>query len=78
MVNYKENVETSLEMAGLNPEEYTYAFVSGLPEIKFPVAVIFGEEAEFIIPAEEATTHVFGDDVGAFGIYEFKKSCGSS
>jgi len=78
IVNYKENVETSLEMSGLNPEEYTYAFVSGLPEIRFPVAVVFGEEAEFIIPAEEATTHVFGDDAEELAYHNQEQVLSSS
>lgn len=59
IVDYNENVRNSLLSVGLNPEDYSYAFVSGLPQIRYPVAVVFGEEAEFIIPAEEATTHAF-------------------
>lgn len=61
IVNFKKNIDDSLEAAGLNPDDYTYAFVSGLPQIRYPVAVIFGEEAEYIIPAEEAAAHAFND-----------------
>lgn len=40
-VNYIQAVENPLESSGLNPEDYTYEFVNGLPGIRYPVAVVF-------------------------------------
>lgn len=49
-------METSLRDAGLTPENYTYEFVSGIPGIRYPVAIVFDEEkALYVIPAKEAT-----------------------
>nr|WP_303040766.1 hypothetical protein [Enterocloster clostridioformis] len=59
IVDYNENVIQSLKGSGLNPDDYSYVFVSGLPEIRYPVAVVFSEKAEYIIPAEESTTYAF-------------------
>lgn len=58
-VDYKDNVIQSIKNANLNPDDYTYAFVSGLPQIRYPVAIVFSHKAEFIIPAEESATHAF-------------------
>ena len=62
-VNYIQAVENPLESSGLNPEDYTYEFVSGLPGIRYPVAVVFSEQnAEFVIPVQKATTHAFPEN----------------
>ena len=39
-VNYVRAVEDSLETYGLNPEDYTYEFVNGIPGIRYPVALV--------------------------------------
>lgn len=62
-VNYIQAVENPLESSGLNPEDYTYEFVNGLPGIRYPVAVVFSEQnAEFVIPVQKATTHAFPEN----------------
>ena len=59
-VDYCENIENSLIRAGFDPDDYTYKFVSGLPGIRYPIAVVCDENyAKFIIPAEAASAHVF-------------------
>ena len=62
-VNYIQAVENPLESSGLNPEDYTYEFVNGLPGNRYPVAVVFSEQnAEFVIPVQKATTHAFPEN----------------
>ena len=59
-VDYQETVRESLAAAALEADEYTYEFVSGLPGIRYPVAIIFDQsEAKYIIPAESATARAF-------------------
>ena len=60
-VDYVDTVTASLDKAGYNSDEYSYEIVSGIPGIRYPVAIIFNanEEPEFIIPAQKATTHAF-------------------
>lgn len=63
IVDYQENIQKSLLNVGLVPDNYSYAIVSGLPGIRYPVAVIIGEEkAEFIIPAEKASAQFFDEE----------------
>lgn len=63
IVDLVSNVETSLRDAGLTPENYIYEFVSGIPGIRYPVAIVFDEEkALYVIPAKEATARVFEGD----------------
>ena len=62
-VNYEDNIEASLQNAGLDPKEYAWEYVSGLPGIRYPVAIVFDEEkALYVIPAKEATARVFEGD----------------
>ena len=63
-VDYANTVTTSLEEAGYNSDEYSYEVVSGLPGIRYPVAIIFNadEKPEFVIPAQKSTTHVFNGE----------------
>ena len=60
-VDYVDTITASLDKAGYNSDEYSYEIVSGIPGIRYPVAVIFNanEEPEFIIPTQKATTHAF-------------------
>ena len=63
-VDYANTVTTSLEEAGYNSDEYSYEVVSGLPGIRYPVAIIFNadEKPEFVIPAQKSTTHAFNGE----------------
>ena len=62
-VNYEDNIEASLQNAGLDPKEYAWEYVSGLPGIRYPVAIVFDEQrARFIIPAENSSSHTFIGD----------------
>ena len=63
-VDYDNTVTTSLEEAGYNSDEYSYEVVSGLPGIRYPVAIIFNadEKPEFVIPAQKSTTHAFNGE----------------
>ena len=61
-VDFRENIDKSLESVDLDTDNYPYVFVSGLPQIRYPVAIVFNEEARFIIPAEEAAAHAFKED----------------
>ena len=60
-IDYDSTVATSLDEAGYNSDEYSYEVVSGLPGIRYPVAIIFNadEKPEFVIPAQKSTTHAF-------------------
>ena len=60
-IDYDSTVATSLDKAGYNSDEYSYEVVSGLPGIRYPVAIIFNadEKPEFVIPAQKSTTHAF-------------------
>lgn len=60
-IDYDSTVATSLDEAGYNSDEYSYVVVSGLPGIRYPVAIIFNadEKPEFVIPAQKSTTHAF-------------------
>ena len=59
-VDFQDTVRESLREAGLNADEYVFEFVSGLPGIRYPVAVVFDEDAAmFIIPAELETARAF-------------------
>lgn len=60
-VDYVDTITASLDKAGYNSDEYSYEIVSGIPGIRYPVAVIFNanEEPEFIIPTQKATMHAF-------------------
>lgn len=89
IVDFKENVDKSLESVDLDTDNYPYVFVSGLPKIRYPVAIVFDDEARFIIPAEEAAVHALKEDAkeleyhtsnaygsggdDGFAVYEFSK-----
>ena len=77
IVDYNDNVIQSLENAGLNPDDYSYVYVSGLPQIRYPAAIVFSNKAEFIIPAEESTTHAF-KNVAEDLIYSNPKAASSN
>lgn len=63
IVDLNANVDNSLKNAGLPPENYTYEFVSGIPGIRYPVAIVFDEEkALYVIPAEDASARTFNGD----------------
>ena len=61
IMDYDSTVITSLAEAGYSSDEYSYEIVSGIPGIRYPVAIIFDaeENPKFIIPAEKATTYAF-------------------
>lgn len=63
-VDYDSTVTNSLNEAGYNSGEYTYEVVSGIPGIRYPVAIIFNadEKPEFVIPAQKSTTHAFNGE----------------
>ena len=63
-IDYDSTVATSLDEAGYNSDEYSYEVVSGLPGIRYPVAIIFNadEKPEFVIPAQKSTTHAFNGE----------------
>ena len=63
-IDYDSTVTTSLDEAGYNSDEYSYEVVSGIPGIRYPVAIIFNadEKPEFVIPAQKATTHAFNGE----------------
>lgn len=63
-IDYDSTVTTSLDEAGYNSDEYSYEVVSGLPGIRYPVAIIFNadEKPELVIPAQKATTHAFNGE----------------
>ncbi|ANU50325.2 hypothetical protein ADH76_01040 [Enterocloster clostridioformis] len=59
-VDFQESIRESLVAVELNADEYVYEFVSGLPGIKYPVAVVFDQnDARYIIPAESETARAF-------------------
>lgn len=65
-VDFQNTVKESLMAVELDADEYAYEFVSGLPGIRYPVAVVFDQkEAKYIIPAQIAT-------VDAFPVYHFQ------
>ena len=63
-IDYDSTVATSLDEAGYSSDEYSYEVVSGLPGIRYPVAIIFNadEKPEFVIPAQKSTTHAFNGE----------------
>lgn len=63
-IDYDSTVTASLDEAGYNSDEYSYEVVSGLPGIRYPVAIIFNadEKPELVIPAQKATTHAFNGE----------------
>lgn len=62
-VNYEDNIEASLQDAGLDPKGYAWEYVSGIPGIRSPVAIVFDEEkALYVIPAEDASARTFNGD----------------
>ena len=63
-VDYDSTVTNSLNEAGYNSGEYTYEVVSGIPGIRYPMAIIFNadEKPEFVIPAQKSTTHAFNGE----------------
>lgn len=61
-VDFKKNIDNSLESVALDTDNYPYVFVSGLPQIRYPIAIVFDEEARFIVPAEESAVHAFKED----------------
>ena len=63
-IDYDSTVTTSLDEAGYNSDEYSYEVVSGLPGIRYPVAIIFNadEKPELVIPVQKATTHAFNGE----------------
>lgn len=63
-IDYDSTVTTSLDEAGYSSDEYSYEVVSGLPGIRYPVAIIFNadEKPELVIPAQKATTHAFNGE----------------
>lgn len=62
IVDFGNTVRESLMAAGLNADDYAYEFVSGLPGIRYPVAVVFDEtSAMFIVPAELESARAFED-----------------
>ena len=60
-VDYDRVVTVSLQEAGYNSDNYSYEVVSGLPGIRYPVAVIWNadEDPKFVIPVQRATLHAF-------------------
>lgn len=59
-VDFQNTVKESLMAVELDADEYAYEFVSGLPGIRYPVAVVFDQkEAKYIIPAQLATVGAF-------------------
>lgn len=62
-VDFSNTLRTSLTSVSLDINDYTYEFVSGLPGIRYPVAVVFdSQEAKYIVPAELEAARAFGED----------------
>ena len=63
-IDYDSTVTASLDEAGYSSDKYSYEVVSGLPGIRYPVAIIFNadEKPELVIPAQKATTHAFNGE----------------
>ncbi|MDO4438966.1 MAG: hypothetical protein Q4B86_05920 [Eubacteriales bacterium] len=64
IVDYNNTVITSMNGAGYNNDEYTYEIVSGIPGIRYPVALVFNseEKPKYVIPAQKATAHAFNGE----------------
>lgn len=61
-VDFQNTVKESLMAVELDPNDYTYEFVSGLPGIRYPVAIVFDESnAKYIIPAELEAAQAFNE-----------------
>lgn len=59
-VDFQNVLKESLESVDLSADDYSCEFVSGLPGIRYPVAVVFDQyKAKYIIPAESATARAF-------------------
>lgn len=60
IVDFQTTVKKSLAAVELDAEDYTYEFVSGLPGIRYPIAIVFNEtKAMYMIPAASTAALAF-------------------
>lgn len=59
-VDFQDAATESLSQAGLNADDHVYEFVSGIPGIRYPVAMVFEQDrAKYIIPVEVEAARAF-------------------